>query len=311
MKKIILTLIFAVSMQFSFGQNEFAPIGAKWHYTPPYGNYDSFDCFLFESTHDTIINGNICKVIDITKCITQQLIGKEYLFQNGDSLFYYNYNSDNFYLLYNFSAEVNDTIIVHNNKFKPTIGYLSSDSIIYFKYKILEIDSLNISGEWYKRQTVTSLYGGDWGFSGAQQDTYIIEKMGSLVFFFGRLGYIIPEESAGILRCYSDSIFNYHNPDWEQDCDYSVSIKELNKKEENFIKIFPNPFNKTITIETSLYSKLEINILNLLGETLLKQKTQNNSNEIDLSFLLNGIYIIKFYHDNVFLKSEIIIKSKK
>ena len=198
---------------------EFAPIGAKWYYNHP--NSTSNDYVVFESKKDSTIQGKDSRVVDVW-LNNSRLVGREYIHQNGDSIFYYNDNYDSFFLLYDFSAKAGDTITIHAAKFKPTKAFFSyDDSIANFKYKILLVDSVQLSGQWIKRQKVTLLQDGLWGFSKPDgKDYYIINKIGSLAYFFGIQSGITPEDNPSICRCYRDSNFEFKNPLWVSECDY-------------------------------------------------------------------------------------------
>lgn len=200
---------------------EFAPIGAKWYFNYP--NSTSNDYVVYESKKDSTIQGKVSRAIDVW-LNNSRLVSREYVYQNGDSIFYYNRNCNSFFLLYNFSAKAGDTIIVHPAKFKPTKAFFSyDDSIPDFKYKILLVDSIQLSGQWIKRQKVTLLQDGLWGFSKPDgRDYYIINKIGSLAYFFGVQSGITPEDKLSICRCYSDSVFEFKNPLWASDCDLTL-----------------------------------------------------------------------------------------
>lgn len=291
------------------GHKEWAPIGAKWYFTKPTLSESNNVCILFESVKDTVINERTCRKIEIKSCANPEyILSKEYIYQNNDSIFYF--NSGNFYLLYDFSAKLEDTIMVHKNWFKPTDGYLfdNEDSIQYFKYKIIDIDSIEISGEWLKRQTVSPLKDGDWGFGINGVENFIIEKLGSLVYFFGRYGIIYTSSVYGILRCYSDSSFSFFNPDWNNSCDY---ISGLNKIELNdYLKIFPNPVKEIIKIETKNLGNGQVNIYNLVGIKELTVELNSKITELNIRHLLPGIYIVECIFYNPTMGKTIIQKTK-
>lgn len=290
-------------------QEEWVPIGAKWYYTKPTPSEYSDVCILFESIKDTIINEKTCREIEIKSCVNPELIlSKEYIYQNNDSIFYF--NSGDFHLLYDFSAKAEDTIIVHKTWFKPTNGYLFDyeDSIQYFKYKILEIDSIEISGEWLKRQKVSALNGGDWGFGVCSYENFIIEKLGSLVYFFGRYGNIALEGNCGLLRCYSDLIITFKNPEWDYSCDYITGINKFELNDN--IKIFPNPTEEIIKIETKNFENGLVNIYDLFGIKKLTTKLDGNITELNIKQLQPGIYFIECIFYNSTGNKKTIQKTK-
>ncbi|MBC8488392.1 MAG: T9SS type A sorting domain-containing protein [Bacteroidetes bacterium] len=73
--------------------------------------------------------------------------------------------------------------------------------------------------------------------------------------------------------------------------------------------IYPNPSNNFLKIESNNEIR-QIRILNISGETLYKANILENSYSIDISFLKNGIYILKLiysknqYYYEKFIKSD-------
>lgn len=229
--KTILVFLLILTNCLAYSQTEWAPIGAKWYYTNP--NYDYsppsssvIQCVNFESLKDTIIGQKSCRKISVRYCRNSAKIGDLFLHQNKDSIFYY--NGEGFSLLYNFSAKLGDTIVVHDKKFKPIPAFLSyQDSIEYFKYKIVGLDSIDIGGKWYRRQHVASLKPGYWGFK--RYPAYITEKIGSINYFLGRSGGMYPEQAIGTLRCYHDSQMNYKDNECDSECDFTTNSEIIER----------------------------------------------------------------------------------
>lgn len=300
MARFYLITLFSLIYFSCFGQVKWAPIGAKWYFNQP--SSESGNYVLFDTLKDSIINGKNVREIEV-KLNGNDIISREYLYQAMDSIFYFNSNSNSFHLLYNFSAKNGDTITVHNEKFKPTKGFFSYyDSIPYFKYKIISIDSLEYLGDFIKRQKVTSLATGDWGFfDGNSSDNYILNKIGSLTYFFGKNGNITPEENVSIIRCYNDSVFSFENPLWIQDCDFVSAIH--NNIIIDDIAIFPNPFHDQLNIKLSEPIEF-VEIYDISGLTLMDIQQKNDLHIINTSSLTNGFYILK-------IKTQHHIYSKK
>jgi hypothetical protein len=75
-------------------------------------------------------------------------------------------------------------------------------------------------------------------------------------------------------------------------CDYNVGLTEL----ENYINLYPNPTNDLLNIEISN----EVNVTSILIEDLngkIIYSYTNASGEINLSDLMNGIYIVRIHTD--------------
>ena len=287
MKILILFIVYLLFDIYNVNaQKEWAPIGAKWFYTTPYLNY--VRCTTIESVGDTIIQGRNCRKLDIRNNETQQLVSTEFISQKNDSIFYF--NNGEFYLLYDFSAKVGDTVVVHDRTFYPTPGFLTNyhyiDSISYFKYVITNIDSINIGDKWYKRQKVNRVQDCNWVMVFGENESWIIEKMGSSTYFFGRFYAATMEEEIGLLRCYSDSITEYKNPTWNEACDYISKVNDI--IEAGLIKIYPNPANRRLIIESKILA--DLTIYNLNGQKILSRNINTGTNIIHIDFLVPSMY---------------------
>jgi hypothetical protein len=60
----------------------------------------------------------------------------------------------------------------------------------------------------------------------------------------------------------------------------------------NSYNLFPNPAHNSLTI-TGNEKHITICILDILGQEVLKNKTDNGSSEINISNLIPGIYMVK------------------
>jgi len=73
--------------------------------------------------------------------------------------------------------------------------------------------------------------------------------------------------------------------------DISSHTNEMNKP--NKIRIFPNPASSVFTIDCAEGSIYEITLYNMAGQSMLSKEVQSGSNQIDISTLVKGIYILK------------------
>ncbi len=85
-------------------------------------------------------------------------------------------------------------------------------------------------------------------------------------------------------------------------------VTSVSEVEQNDFTVTPNPASTAITLQSNRdLQNADISIINLLGETILSQTTNNNSSaEIDVSGLNNGIYFIIIKSDNKFITQKFI-----
>lgn len=94
---------------------------------------------------------------------------------------------------------------------------------------------------------------------------------------------------------------NLKNSDVSVNCTGIVSNNNIDNKR---FKIYPNPNNGKFIVVTE--NNVKIEILNVLGN-IIYQSNNTSIQEIDLSFVENGIYIININSDNERFTEKIII----
>ena len=77
---------------------------------------------------------------------------------------------------------------------------------------------------------------------------------------------------------------------WKRPMSELTGIRELNNKESN-IDVYPNPAINNLTIESLQKSTIEI--LNIQGQTIIRQQSQQSKTDIDISGLAKGVYILR------------------
>lgn len=280
MKKLIIIILTAIS--FHATSQEFAPVGAKWHYDQRTFNPDLTTYQTIESISDTIINGITCRKLMKISRMAGTLISYLYTYSVNDSVFFYAGNG--FHLLYDFGAITGDTV---------TLGYYTTYDGSPLKMFIDSTSTIIINGETRKLQYVTCGDGMVIGFGGI-----VIEGLGNI-------GYMFPSfdpSLEGPLRCYEDSIIGlfinpYHsNNGWNfLDCEQILTgLAEPGLTAEIFI--YPNPAKGEIFIANNckMPGETTITIVNMNGEPVMQSQFKHQTPvELDVSTLAKGIYLMK------------------
>jgi PKD repeat protein len=76
----------------------------------------------------------------------------------------------------------------------------------------------------------------------------------------------------------------------------------------NLCTIYPNPSDKELYIESKIPGKIQIEIFNLNGKSILKSNIQSNE-KIDLSAISSGTFLIKLDFENGLIDRQILIKN--
>ena len=292
-------------------QTEFAPLGAEWYYT-----YNDLCCpenhfNRVVSEKDTIVEGSVCRVIkqyyDNSNVASEKYIIKQ---EQGKVYYYY---QEKFNLLYNFDAQVNDTIVftfmyklsgpesredtLFSARFRVESIVKNSQNLNVFTTKVLEEDILNF-----------------WGIlvPPSNYQTYSFsEKIGSNREFM-TLFVNYPQTQVHryrSLRCYSDADFSFVSEDWSVlslPCNYSIASDIDNPMDES-VKIYPNPFNDTAFVEINNGGNIEI--IDISGKTVYNSVLYNGINEISATHFQKGIYLVKIQNIYNSIQTFKIIKS--
>jgi hypothetical protein len=72
------------------------------------------------------------------------------------------------------------------------------------------------------------------------------------------------------------------------------------------IKVYPNPALLRIYVHIPEKQNFKIRILNMIGECVIQKELRSSMNEIDISSLAKGIYIIQLINANRTFKQKLI-----
>jgi hypothetical protein len=196
--------------------------------------------------------------------------------------FYPNYNSER--ILYDFSAIIGDT--VESQSFSVEMN--SDNQPLAFK--VLEVDSISIFGNFHKRLKVKSLC------ESQPIEDYWVAGIGSvsaglfdagMYGFCGAICFSAPPE----LLCFErDGNLLFDNPTYDNCIEYPLGTTEL--EQESGVSIYPNPTSDILTI-TSKETIDNYSIYSINNQLILSKK--NNSNFVEVSFinLPSGVYFVK------------------
>ncbi|MFA6933420.1 MAG: T9SS type A sorting domain-containing protein, partial [Bacteroidales bacterium] len=92
--------------------------------------------------------------------------------------------------------------------------------------------------------------------------------------------------------------------------DCYVGLQNNEFADENLITIYPNPASDIINLEINNTTKevLNLNIYNIMGSLVKTETTAVNNNQINISDLNNGIYLIEIKSKDLITKQKLIIQ---
>jgi len=290
MKKLKIILIIAATILSNLcSAQNWAPDGAEWYYS--FASFWNEGYVHIYTSGDTLINDISCRKLDReyvihnhnTGVTTTSYIGREYMYYDEDKV--YIYVNDQFYTLYDFSANVGDSWIIPENEDLngPDDMFDPEGEIV-----VIETGVETINGQELRKIVVKETDESHWGLGRT-----IIEKIGPM-------GYMLPEPTpntgvadvyeGGPLRCYSDNEFGNYSTGIVEECDFVVSV-ETNK--ESLFEIYPNPCEDILNVKfPETMKNCNIGIFDMSGREIKKLKANGASTQINTSDLKTGMYRI-------------------
>ena len=295
-KLIVLVLLLVVSCNLK-AQMEFAPVGAEWYYN--YNNFATRGYVKIKSESDTIIDSVFCKklvksihVYDfISDKTSEGVFGSEYIAQLNDSIMIY--FDGEFKKLYDFSAEIGDTLIIpelgHYEEFTYGNAVVTGKGFMEFEGKSLRYIDLkqDESAPWQ----FSCYHNYDNGYNTAR----ICEKIGNIS------GYLLPEkcflsddEEGGAIRCYSDNETSIAFSN--EECDYVPQKDDVDEMSaSDMIKIYPNPATTKVEVSYTIpenETNTTLVMTNALGINVMTKQLDGANGKMTLSLedIPSGIY---------------------
>ena len=253
--------------------NQFFPLGTEWYYKIKHVN-GAVTYQHLEYTADTAVNSKRVKIITETNTMYDKSTWTdyEYIYEDGDRIYWWNKDLEDFTLLYDFGAEAGDEWEINGGWYTITVH-------------VDGVEDMTLQGKTYRVLHVTDpiyqLFTGDIICGIGHQKSFFPE--GPMVKDYG---YVVDG-----LRCYWQDGELVLTMDGE-DCD--AVYYELHGMDENdnaSFTIYPNPTDGIITVESQSNASLqEYRITNVLGQTV--QMGDLTGRQIDIRNLTQGMYFI-------------------
>lgn len=291
MKYYALLLFLFAGSTFGIFSQSFAPLGAEWHYNKGNGNVPpNSEYYHCKVTNDTVYAGHSARKIEIEHfryAGDSVQLPPLFVFDRNDSVFYYNEQHQRYLLLYDFTANVGDTLLFYIPDTTAT------DSI--FREVVDSISFISTGGKVLKKIHTSSLdyysyYGGYTELVGSE--LLMLPQWSLIPFLFGPI------------RCYRDSsIFIQFST---QSCDHRlVTSLQENEFLDHRINIYPNPVSKHLEIKAKDVQLKKIELFDLQGKSL--QEFSPESEQLDFGNIEDGIYLIRFTTANLEQLSKKVI----
>jgi hypothetical protein len=290
-----------------FGQISplWAPDESIWHYTY-YNRPLGVQYLTLEARGDTVIGDTTARVI-IQKVYDQNGVQNSdrppvYLYQDNKRIYYWVKNR--FTLLYNFEAEVGDTLTII-----APINEFQEDSVMYFR--VDSTATLSIANQILDRQYLTPIEKGAAGYA-VQFSGWNTELFGNEMFLIPVDQIVCDSECPEGLRCYGDNNVQEKFVDFPCDTiDLLVSARD-NQVYGSQISIWPNPaFHSIHVVRTGfpVNRKVYLRISDLSGKVVVTNtELSNHIQEQKINFD-PGLYFVTVWCNNWVATKKLIVSN--
>jgi len=269
---------------------DFAPIGAEWHYTEGFFMSGDKNFLKITSEKDTLYQGKACRKLLKTRIIWCNMRTEtEFVYSENNAVFFWQSDLTGFQKLIDFNAEAGDSWAIQMN---DMVIATDIDSVL------IEVDStsyIDINNQLLKVLYVT--YRGYYDDEiEVQYSSQIVEKIGDMYYlfnFFPELGLACDGNYSEGLRCYEDEELGLYSTGIADSCTYIYHWTDIEEEsKETIFIVYPNPTTDVVEINTNSQQNLVLEISDLTGRLISKYDFRSNM-ELDLSGLPDGIYLVK------------------
>ncbi len=282
-KLLFICLFFAFSSA-AYAQ-QWAPLGAKWTYGVAYAFSPNAGYKEWVCSRDTLINGQSCRVIEAVG----SPLGSDFapsIISYEDSGIVYWYHQNQFTVLYDFNKNAGESWITMSDSCAIEV-YVDStyiDTINGAARKVLLVSS-----------PLNAIYG------------TVVEGIGFLQqptpdIIYSCWGWVFCADYYTGLRCYEENELGLCRFQGNISCDYTytyirpIAVDEVGANVA--FRLFPNPANEQLHLQTEQAIEANWQIYNALGEPLKKGTTQGNTTTIDIQLLPAGAYFLELRSSN-------------
>ncbi|TVR76432.1 MAG: T9SS C-terminal target domain-containing protein [Saprospirales bacterium] len=278
------------------GDEEFAPLGAKWWYRTFASNCEhDNNFFTVEAKKDTLINNRLSRILEIDWNDRPDKFSTLIVHSNEGRVYFF--EDEEFKLLYDFSLQPGDTLWHHipKNRMSLDVGFTHDEQIPYFSeespfpFTLTAIDTVELNG--YTTRQFNFLPAGIFDL----WMPIVVEPVGNLEALIAMVDIRPASNNCfGYLRCYSDHRFNYQFS--SEDC----TMTNVDDIPIPNIRIYPNPVVDILYISWfEDFNSNNYKIFNVSGQMV---KSGEFTNTILVEDLLSGVYILHLFSNDHQLK---------
>ncbi len=305
MKNIFASFLFLLVSNFAFGQIVWAPQGAKWYYTVVWEDFfgQMTEVIPVQVLGDSTIQSQQCRILVGDNktfgfgwgCHTND--GREFMYEEGGKVYFFDKNSLSFGLLYDFSKNAGESWLV------PLCEQLNWE----FDSLRVTVDSVTypiISGQPLKYQHVhLEAQDSSWNFG----NDIIAEGIGSLTKMFLIRDATTAHVWITELRCYESPITGTIKF-IEQPCGFISKTAEAT--EPQYFTLSPNPTTGPATLTFTLppTTNVIVQILNSFGQKIQEHQLPSATEILQIDDLEPGLYFVTLFSNGQPIKTQKLLR---
>jgi len=301
MKRYILVVLIIFLSIFCSAQAWPEP-GAVWHYD--WWTLGSSGFIKMEYASDTVFQGQDCQRIDAEKYkfvmdwdIGQRILDTVYeysyhTYTEGDSVFYWSSWDSTFQLVYDFSVQIGDSLMVSDD---PAGTSNCSDTSWV---QVINTGTLSINGIQRPYSQVVSV-----GLSPLGMDGPVVEGIGNVPQGFNSTGFLFPggrncdsllivEFGQYKFKCFESDLTALYNPSGV-DCEYLLTHLSVEEHSSSKIRVYPNPFTNEFFITSRKPGAKTLQLIDMTGRIIEEYTIRHDEERLELPDLVDGIYLIR------------------
>lgn len=279
-----------VALVYSFAAHaqDFAPVGAKWHYGAGAAFSPNTFYMWIESVGDSVVHGRTCQKLMGNYGVDCSFYSSPaFVYHEDSAVYFYEPHLDTFQTLYDFRLSPGESW--------KTVFYWGwdLDSVIA---TVDSVDFEEINGRLLKQLYVTYeiVSGESWGGIHMQYNAVISERLGDMEYLFRLFtGHAICDGtfSRG-LRCYEDPEIGFYSTGIAPTCDFQwVSVGE--EQSVGVIDVHPNPTSGIVHLSIPAAQDVKCLVMDLTGRQVMGFSVKSDAVIVDLSKLPDGMYILR------------------
>jgi hypothetical protein len=267
-----------------------------WHYN--YSTISEGGFIKIEQTGDTLIEGYSCQKLNGIKHAffvtgpdgnighSSSVFGNWYTRASNDTVYYW--DEDHFNVLYDFSASAGDSWLIEDGT-----EWLQCNDSSYTKVE--SVGTVNLNGEQAIQLILVDSVGGSLGIQGPVNSHF--GAMDEFLFPTGRScdSTIIVEWYIFDFCSFQDDSLSY-NPSGE-DCEYMLTHLGLAESGTFPFTVAPNPANDVLHVKLP-NGKADYRIVTLAGQEMETGKLTEQTSDLNISRLSEGMYILQLTGQN-------------